>query len=153
MMKISQLRDLSVEELTPEEDLPELTDISEDDFGSDAFEEPPLMEDSLSEDDLDFIEDTQMAIDEPPMANDIVEPFGEYSEVPPTEDVPVYPADSEPDESIGDFAQGESVTHPRYGRGVVEKIIKYGNKTLCSITFENVGRRLLDPSISELVKL
>ncbi|MBR6721999.1 hypothetical protein IKL64_00925 [bacterium] len=145
--------DLSVEELTPEEDLPELTDISEDDFGSDAFEEPPLMEDSLSEDDLDFIEDTQMAIDEPPMANDIVEPFGEYSEVPPTEDVPVYPADSEPDESIGDFAQGDSVTHPRYGRGVVEKIIKYGNKTLCSITFENVGRRLLDPSISELVKL
>lgn len=145
--------DLSVEELTPEEDLPELTDISEDDFGSDAFEEPPLMEDSLSEDDLDFIEDTQMAIDEPPMVNDIVEPFGEYSEVPPTEDVPVYPADSEPDESIGDFAQGDSVTHPRYGRGVVEKIIKYGNKTLCSITFENVGRRLLDPSISELVKL
>ena len=61
--------------------------------------------------------------------------------------------EQEPTEESGDFQQGDSVTHPRYGRGVVEKIIKYGNKTLCSISFENVGRRLLDPTISELKKL
>ena len=29
-------------------------------------------------------------------------------------------------------------------------MINYGNKTLCSISFVNIGRRLLDPSLSEL---
>ena len=73
-------------------------------------------------------------------------------DLPPV--VPVYPADEDLNvNSIGEFAQGDSVTHPRYGRGVIEKIIKYGNKTLCSISFENVGRRLLDPTISDLTKL
>jgi hypothetical protein len=151
--------DLSVEELEPEKDLPELTDISEDDFAEENFNEEPVVEDSLDEEDLDFIEDTQMAPVE--SFEEIVEPMGEESylqdpfvqEEPPV--VPVYPADEDlnVDEVAGDFAQGDSVTHPRYGRGVVEKIIKYGNKTLCSISFENVGRRLLDPSISELAKL
>ena len=56
------------------------------------------------------------------------------------------------DEEI-DYKQGDIVNHPRYGQGTVEKIIKYGNKTLCSIYFENVGRRLLDPSISEFEKV
>jgi hypothetical protein len=69
----------------------------------------------------------------------------------------VYPAEDEvlaPDDDGTEFAQGDTVEHKKYGRGVVEKIIKYGNKTLCSITFENnIGRRLLDPTITEIVKL
>ena len=151
--------DLSVEELEPENDLPELTDISEDDFADENFNEEPIVSDTLDEEDLDFIEDTQM----PPVESfddTIVEPLEEsYIEEPFVQEeapvVPVYPADPDlgSEETAGEFAQGDSVTHPRYGRGVVEKIIKYGNKTLCSISFENVGRRLLDPSISELVKL
>lgn len=151
--------DLSVEELEPENDLPELTDISEDDFVEENFNEAPEITDSLDEEDLDFIEDTQMPAVES-FDDEIVEPVEEsYIEEPYAQEeppvVPVYPADPDLDaaETAGEFAQGDSVTHPRYGRGVVEKIIKYGNKTLCSITFENVGRRLLDPSISELVKL
>src|SRR5699024_1967771 len=68
--------------------------------------------------------------------------------------IPVYPAD-EPvlPEDAPLFEQGDMVSHPKYGKGVIEKLIKYGNKTLCSISFENVGRRLLDPAISELQKL
>ncbi|MCM1339849.1 MAG: hypothetical protein NC191_09280 [Muribaculaceae bacterium] len=117
--------------------------ISEEDDGLD-FED-----DSLSEEDLNFIEESQTLPEED---------FGEYEESPYVEEqppvVPVYPADEDASVlSVGEFAQGDSVTHPRYGRGVVEKIIKYGNKTLCSISFENVGRRLLDPTISELTKL
>ena len=69
--------------------------------------------------------------------------------------VPVY--DTEDGEEIADenigFKAGDRVSHPRYGNGTVEKIIKYGNKTLCSIDFENVGRRLLDPSISDFEKI
>jgi hypothetical protein len=118
--------DLSVEELEPEKDLPELTDISEDDFAEENFNEEPVVEDSLDEEDLDFIEDTQMAPVE--SFEEIVEPMGEESYLqdpfvqaePPV--VPVYPADEDLNvgEVAGDFAQGDSVTHPRYGRGVVE---------------------------------
>jgi hypothetical protein len=81
----------------------------------------------------------------------MIEESENYEETPPV--VPVYPVEDETVvESVEGFAQGDSVSHPRYGRGIVEKIIKYGNKTLCSISFENVGRRLLDPTISELTK-
>ncbi len=71
--------------------------------------------------------------------------------------VPVYPIEEDEYEEISDedidYAKGDVVNHPRYGQGTIEKIIKYGNKTLCSINFENVGRRLLDPSISEFERI
>lgn len=66
--------------------------------------------------------------------------------------VPVYSADIEPKVQAPALEQGEVVTHPKYGRGTVEKLISYGSKTLCSINFDNVGRRLLDPTLSELTK-
>ena len=49
--------------------------------------------------------------------------------------------------------QGDSVVHAKYGNGIVEKMIKYGTKTLYSINFENIGRRLLDPTLTEIKKL
>lgn len=67
--------------------------------------------------------------------------------------VPVYSADIEPKTQTPALQQGEVVTHPKYGRGTVEKLISYGSKTLCSINFDNVGRRLLDPTLSELTKV
>lgn len=147
--------DLEASEFPPQEDddlgFEDVVDLS----GEDSGEELP----DLTEDDLDFIEDNSVASQEE-VEDVISEPMqGEsYVEDPYIEEqtpvVPVYPAQDMP---IADddfqFSQGDAVTHPRYGRGVIEKIIKYGNKTLCSISFENVGRRLLDPSISEFTKL
>lgn len=67
--------------------------------------------------------------------------------------VPIYSADIEPKNNATDsFEQGDTVIHAKYGRGTVEKLISYGSKTLCSIYFDNVGRRLLDPALSELTK-
>lgn len=137
--------------------LPEQEDLQS--FDEEDLTDEPLDEDStaLTEDDLNFIDDNQIA--QPSSMYEEQEPeiTDGYQESPYIEEqtpvVPVYPAEQEPTEESGDFQQGDSVTHPRYGRGVVEKIIKYGNKTLCSISFENVGRRLLDPTISELKKL
>lgn len=137
--------------------LPEQEDLQS--FDEEDLTDEPLGEDStaLTEDDLNFIDDNQIA--QPSSMYEEQEPeiTDDYQESPYIEEqtpvVPVYPAEQEPTEESGDFQQGDSVTHPRYGRGVVEKIIKYGNKTLCSISFENVGRRLLDPTISELKKL
>lgn len=137
--------------------LPEQEDLQS--YDEEDLTDEPLDEDStaLTEDDLNFIDDNQIA--QPSSMYEEQEPeiTDDYQESPYIEEqtpvVPVYPAEQEPTEESGDFQQGDSVTHPRYGRGVVEKIIKYGNKTLCSISFENVGRRLLDPTISELKKL
>ena len=147
--------DLEASEFPPQEDddlgFDDVVDLS----GEDSGEELP----DLTEDDLDFIEDNSVASQEE-VEDVISEPMqGEsYVEDPYIEEqtpvVPVYPAQDTPiEEDDFQFSQGDAVTHPRYGRGVIEKIIKYGNKTLCSISFENVGRRLLDPSISEFTKL
>ncbi|MBR1425350.1 hypothetical protein IJ579_07300 [bacterium] len=122
--------------------------VSVDEFGNEEFQNPNAEDISgmdsleLTEEDLDFL-DSEAVISEPSIQESDTQTV-----------VPVYPAE-EPviEEVISDFNQGDTVSHPRYGRGVVEKIIKYGNKTLCSISFDNVGRRLLDPSVSEFEKI
>lgn len=67
--------------------------------------------------------------------------------------VPVYSADVEVKAQSDEIEQGDTVTHPKYGKGTVEKLITYGAKTLCSINFDNVGRRLLDPTLVEIKKI
>ena len=68
--------------------------------------------------------------------------------------VPVYHADIPQEDLVmsDPIQQGDTVTHAKYGSGVVEKMIKYGNKTLFSINFDNIGRRLLDPTLTEIKK-
>ncbi len=68
--------------------------------------------------------------------------------------VPVYDADiPQEDMVVSDpIQQGDSVTHVKYGSGVVEKLVKYGNKTLFMINFDMGGRKLLDPLLTEIKK-
>lgn len=105
-----------------------------------------LQSDELTEDDLNLIGD--LASD-----NGITpEPELEYNEDQPPV-VPIYNAeDIEPQEQQS-LEPGDRVSSPKYGEGVVEKMIKYGNKMLCSIEFPNIGRRLLDPAMTEIKKL
>ena len=155
--------DLTETDLTlTEQDMP-----TEDFIPEAELEEDEISQGSLTEDDLDFIDETQfeqteaeedmylqddITADEDEIVEDTYDELSYSENQPPV--VPVYTEDDNlSDTNINELQQGDSVTHPRYGRGVVEKIIKYGNKTLCSISFENVGRRLLDPSISDLTKL
>lgn len=67
--------------------------------------------------------------------------------------VPVYSADIQPQVESDELVQGDTVMHAKYGKGTVEKLINYGSKTLCSIHFDNVGRRLLDPTLAEIKKI
>lgn len=110
----------------------------------------------LTEDDLNFLEDSGLSQTEEPfdIDNAVDTMFEEDEDINQPPVVPVYPADegTKPEEEF-DFKQGDKVSHHRYGRGIIEKIITYGNKTLCSISFENVGRRLLDPTITDLTKI
>lgn len=66
--------------------------------------------------------------------------------------IPVYKSEVAP-QFDAKFAQGTYVHHPKYGRGVVEKIINYGSKQLCLIIFDNDGRKLLDPNIADLKQI
>ena len=52
--------------------------------------------------------------------------------------VPVYDADIPQEDMVKSdpIQQGDTVIHAKYGSGVVEKMIKYGNKTLFSINFD-----------------
>jgi len=148
--------DANVSVIEPVENLLSDDYASEDDISTSEESDNDLDQDELTEDDLDFIENTQ----EDDAADnlddiDLSDIDGYDDESVPV--VPVYtPEEDEGEEVSGDeigYSKGEKVSHPRYGEGVIEKIIKYGNKTLCSITFDNVGRRLLDPSISEFEKI
>lgn len=105
--------------------------------------------DELTEDDLNLIDD--LAIDDTNMQLD--NSFQESENIEQTPVVPIYETeDLEPKENQK-LEPGDRVSTPKYGEGIVEKMIKYGNKMLCSIEFPNIGRRLLDPAMSEIIKL
>jgi len=140
-----------------------------------------MKDETLSDNDLDLIDELNNEVEEidssfealPELSNeedqelDFVEPIVEVNDSDFIEDkdvletkktdttiIPVYDAEiPQEDMVVSDtFDQGDVVTHAKYGTGVVEKMIKYGNKTLFSINFENVGRRLLDPTLTEIKK-
>lgn len=135
---------------TPMEEEHSLTDEAEPFVNETPFEEEHQLENT------EVLEEE--VITEEPVLEDIPTEFeieaDSSLDEPQPPVVPIYPAE-EPvlSDDTPLFEQGDMVTHPKYGKGVIEKMIKYGNKTLCSISFENVGRRLLDPAISELNKV
>ena len=70
--------------------------------------------------------------------------------------IPIYKTeldDKAPTDENIKVGEGNIVYHEKYGRGVVEELFKYGKRTLCSIQFDNVGRRLLDPNLAELKQM
>ncbi len=67
--------------------------------------------------------------------------------------IPVYSVPETDQEAPIEFSEGNFVFHEKYGKGIIEKIMNYGNKTLCSIQFEEVGRRLLDPNLAGLKQI
>ena len=128
------------------EKLPETND---DEIDFEKLEET----DELTEDDLNLIDN--LADDEIQLAGD--EPSEDFPEVVDEEEkapiLPIYDADDIEEKEAQNFEPGDRVSTAKYGEGVVEKMIKYGNKMLCSIEFPNIGRRLLDPAMTEITKL
>lgn len=98
----------------------------------------------------DNIELEANTVSEPPVQN---EPLQMRTNTVPV--VPEYKADFPDEDRVNSdrIGQGDRVYHEEFGEGVVEKMINYGDKLLCSINFTNVGRRLLNPDISEMKKI
>lgn len=134
-----------------------------EEVGEDTNSEPIK---NILEEEIDEIADESEIGPEPPtnaFADFMTQPSQDELE-PPAVDilpanmssapiVPIYSADIEPKVDSDSIEQGDEVVHPKYGKGTVEKLINYGSKTLCSINFDNVGRRLLDPSLAEIKKV
>ena len=72
---------------------------------------------------------------------------------PSAPNLPVYDIPGEEEGFEMDLQEGDTVLHKKYGIGVINKVIGYSEKKLCSIQFEDVGRRLLDPKLAELEKV
>lgn len=104
-----------------------------------SFEEPELIGDELTEDDLNLIDNYNLE-----NSNE-----DEYIEQEPV--VPIY--ESENLETPQTFEPGERVSTAKFGEGVVDGMIKYGNKMLCYIVFPEIGKRLIDPAVTEITKL
>lgn len=117
-----------------------------------GFEEDAQPE--LTEDDLNLIDDLTVDEDIQLADSNEVQDFNiaEDEELPPV--VPIYPTEDDLEDNDNmNFNPGEKVSTAKYGEGVVEKMIKYGNKMLCSIDFPSIGRRLLDPSMTEIKRV
>lgn len=109
-------------------------------------------QEDLTEDDLNLIDDLAVNDDISLVGEDEISEFDNYEEeLPPV--VPIYPAEEDLEVDVQTYEPGDRVSTAKYGEGVVEKMIKYGNKMLCSIDFPNIGRRLLDPAMTEITRL
>lgn len=107
--------------------------LEEADTGFDAFNETEQTESS-------------------PQQQEILENITENASLP---GIPIYKADENTqasDDKI-QISEGNIVYHEKYGKGVVEELFNYGKRTLCSIQFDNVGRRLLDPNLADLKQM
>lgn len=133
-------------------DLDLIDELNSDDIDLDLDENSRneiLEELSNSDDDNSILDEPQETIDLREADDEILETRSSATPI-----VPVYDADIPQEDLVmsDPIAQGDSVTHAKYGNGIVEKMIKYGNKTLFSINFDNIGRRLLDPTLTEIKK-
>lgn len=54
----------------------------------------------------------------------------------------------------GEFAEGDIVSHDKFGKGTVKQVLGSGNKVLYNIDFEEQGiKKLLDPKFAKLIKV
>lgn len=104
--------------------------------------------DELTEDDLNLIGD--LTPEDESTSNYAPEDIT-INEQPPV--VPIYEASDITQFEPPKLEPGDRVSNPKYGEGVVDKMVKYGNKMLCQIIFVNGGKRLMDPAMTEITKL
>lgn len=160
-----------VENVLSEEDLQEFADNSSEGFDEENTEEliennfEDSVDNSQNFDDEYFeeviedystnqLDETDEYVEQEKVQEEPIEEIYPQEEYEPIEEpkfqMPVYSSEPEEQEQQLGFVEGNIVYHEKYGRGIIEKVITYGAKTLCSIQFDNIGRRLLDPTLADL---
>lgn len=111
------------------------------------------IQNELTEDDLNLIDDLSVNEDITLIGSEPTETYDSYEQEDTPPVVPIYPSEDIEDSDIPTFMPGDRVSTAKFGEGIVEKMVPYGNKTLCSINFPEIGRRLLDPAITEITRV
>jgi hypothetical protein len=79
--------------------------------------------------------------------------FPQAPDTLPGEEVPVYHKAAEPENPyVQAYQPGDRVRHEKYGVGVVTKVVPLNDSVVLNITFESVGKRLLDPQLAQLIR-
>jgi hypothetical protein len=60
---------------------------------------------------------------------------------------------SQADDASTQFEAGDRVSHETYGEGVIRRVIPMDGRVILNIQFDQVGKRLLDQSLSKLERL
>ena len=155
---LNEVPDIEDEEELSDDDLDMIEEMSKPDEEIEAIN-PPQAEESTVEDIAEPI--AEPVVEAPTQPDEIAnaelpeenEPLQTRANTTPS--VPVYPSDIPEEDKVNSdpLQEGDRVMHQEFGEGVVEKMINYGDKMLCSINFASVGRRLLNPEISEMKKI
>lgn len=71
---------------------------------------------------------------------------------PEDEMVPIIPKIEDDMLTMAEYKPGDRVRHDTYGLGIVNKVVPMEKDIILNITFESVGKRLLDPSRCKLTR-
>ena len=74
------------------------------------------------------------------------------AESSPDEQIPVVTRNTAAPKVPAGYFVGERIRHPQYGLGTITKILPMADQVILNITFDQVGKRLLDPSLCELTR-
>jgi len=66
------------------------------------------------------------------------------------ENLPIFKEEIPGDEPMHSYQTGQFVVHNKYGRGQIIKIVRYEQRQLLQIEFEQAGKKLLDPKIANI---
>lgn len=140
---------------------------SEPDFHFQPTHDSPPLHTTLLEETEEFsfnashetldIPETHEEIPEIPHAAETPETYDDDdTDGPQQETIPVYRVHEFEQQQIAEqvgFHEGERIRHEKYGIGVVNKVIPMESSVVLNVTFDSVGKRLLDPTLSRIEKV
>ncbi len=113
-------------------------------------------DDSKSSDDFDFDSEMSSEAEMPATAGHMSSTPVETDPLMPAKEVPVHSADESDAKAVIEkfgYEPGDQVSHEKYGNGVVAKVIPGEDRVTLNITFDEVGKRLMDAESLALTKL
>lgn len=66
------------------------------------------------------------------------------------ENLPIFKDENKEEKPSKNYTAGNIVIHKKYGRGTIVKTIKYEERQLLQIEFEQAGKKLLDPTVADI---
>lgn len=69
---------------------------------------------------------------------------------PKKENLPIFKDEEKKDQNTRIYEVGNVIVHKKYGRGTVVKTIKYEERQLLQIEFDEAGKKLLDPTVADI---